>query len=108
MPYNAKLFKRADSEKPFYLMSTVFLWETSSIVFEYGILPDNDTPVQQMIPGDEVHSLITLQLALWLLIQSMAYCIAGKFGGEKVWQIDLFQTFDERNFGELIDQAVDY
>ena len=29
-------------------------------------------------------------------------CIAGKFGGGKVWQIDLFLTFGERKFGELI------
>ena len=34
------------------------------------------------------------------------YCIAGKFGGEKVWRIDSFQAFGERKFGELIDQPI--
>ena len=36
------------------------------------------------------------------------YCIAGKFGGEKVWQIDSFRAFGERKFGELIDQPISY
>ena len=36
------------------------------------------------------------------------YRIAGKFGGGKVWQIDCFQAFGERRFGELIDQPTDY
>ena len=36
------------------------------------------------------------------------YCIVGKFGGVEVWQIDSFQAFDERKFGELIDQPIDY
>ena len=31
-----------------------------------------------------------------------------KFGGGKVWQIDLFRAFGERKFGELIDQPIDY
>ena len=31
------------------------------------------------------------------------YCIVGKFGGGKVWQIDSFQAFGERKFGNLID-----
>ena len=38
----------------------------------------------------------------------MIYCIAGKFGGEKVWQIDSFRAFGERKFGELIDQPIGY
>ena len=33
--------------------------------------------------------------------------IAGKFGGEKVWQIDSFQAFGERKFDKLIDQPID-
>ena len=32
----------------------------------------------------------------------------GKFGGGKVWRIDLFRAFGERKFGELIDQPIDY
>ena len=36
------------------------------------------------------------------------YRIAGKFGGGKVWQIDLFRTPGERKFGESIDQPIDY
>ena len=38
----------------------------------------------------------------------LQYRIAGKFGGEKVWQIDLFRAFDERKFGELIDKPTGY
>ena len=37
-----------------------------------------------------------------------AYRIAGKFGGEKVWQIDSFQAFGEGKFGKLIDQPISY
>ena len=37
-----------------------------------------------------------------------SYHIAEKFGGGKVWQIDSFQAFDERKFGELIDQPIGY
>ena len=36
------------------------------------------------------------------------YHIAGKFGGEKVWQIDSFRAFGKRKFGELIDQPIGY
>ena len=36
------------------------------------------------------------------------YRIAGKFGRGEVWQIDSFQAFGERKFGELIDQSIDY
>ena len=32
----------------------------------------------------------------------------GNFGGGKRWQIDSFQAFGERKFGELIDQPIDY
>ena len=32
----------------------------------------------------------------------------GKFGGGKVWRIDSFRAFDERKFGELLDQSIDY
>ena len=32
----------------------------------------------------------------------------GKVGGGKVWQIDSYQAFGERKFGELIDQPLDY
>ena len=32
----------------------------------------------------------------------------GKFGGGKVWQINSFQAFGKRKFGELIDQPIDY
>ena len=32
----------------------------------------------------------------------------GKFGGGKVWQIESFRAFGKRNFGELIDQPIDY
>ena len=28
------------------------------------------------------------------------YCIAGKFGGDKVWRIDSFRVFGKRKFGE--------
>ena len=30
------------------------------------------------------------------------------FYSGKVWQIDLFQVFCERKFGELINQPIDY
>ena len=36
------------------------------------------------------------------------YHIEGKFGGNKVWQIDSSQAFGERKFGELIDQPIGY
>ena len=36
------------------------------------------------------------------------YRIAGKFGGGKVWRIDLFRAFGKRKFGKLIDQPIDY
>ena len=39
---------------------------------------------------------------------SAEYCIAEKFGGEKVWRIDCFRAFGERKFGELIDQPIGY
>ena len=45
---------------------------------------------------------------LSLVFHIKAYHIAGKFGGGEVWQIDSFQAFGERKFGELIDQPVDY
>ena len=32
----------------------------------------------------------------------------GKFGGGKVWRIDSFRTFGKREFGELIDQPIDF
>ena len=38
---------------------------------------------------------------------SLAYRIAGKFGGGKVWRIDSVQAFGERKFSELIDQPID-
>ena len=38
----------------------------------------------------------------------MNYCIAGKFGGEKIWRTDSFRAFGERKFGELIDQLIGY
>ena len=38
----------------------------------------------------------------------ISYHIAGKFGREKVWQIDSFPAFGERKFGELIDQPIGY
>ena len=41
------------------------------------------------------------------LIQ-FSYRMEGNFGGSKVWQIDSFRTFDERKFGKLIDQPIDY
>ena len=31
-----------------------------------------------------------------------------KFGGGKVWRSDSVRAFDERKFGELIDQLIDY
>ena len=37
-----------------------------------------------------------------------SYCIVGKFGWGKLWQIDSFQIFGRRKFGELIDQPIDY
>ena len=44
----------------------------------------------------------------WPLLCSFSlyfmFHIVGKFGRGKVWQIDSFQVFGERNFGELIDQ----
>ena len=40
--------------------------------------------------------------------KEMKYCIAGKFSGGKVWQIDHFQTMGERKFGKLIDQPIGY
>ena len=36
------------------------------------------------------------------------YCVLGMFGRGKVWQIDSFQAFDKRKFGELIDQPIGY
>ena len=36
------------------------------------------------------------------------YRIAGKFGREKVRQIDPFRAFGERKFGKLIDQPIGY
>ena len=42
------------------------------------------------------------------LVWQTIYRIAGKFGGGKVWQIDLFRVFGERKFGEVIDQPIDY
>ena len=35
----------------------------------------------------------------------LTYCIAGKFGGGKVWQICSCKAFGEEKFGECIDQA---
>ena len=47
----------------------VFSWEKGSVVFEYEGLPDsNDTLYEQTIFGEEMHTVITLQLVLWLLI----------------------------------------
>ena len=42
------------------------------------------------------------------VLSRVIYRIAGKFGRVKVWQIDSFQTFGERKFGELIDQPKGY
>ena len=36
------------------------------------------------------------------------YRIAEKVWRGKVWQIDFFQAFGERKFGELIDQPIGY
>ena len=36
------------------------------------------------------------------------YRMEGNFGEGKHWQIDSFQAFDKRKFGELIDQPIDY
>ena len=33
--------------------------------FEYEVLPDSD---ERMIPAKEMHTVITLELVLWLLI----------------------------------------
>ena len=33
---------------------------------------------------------------------------SGKVWRGNVWQIDLFQAFSEKKFGELIDQPIDY
>ena len=41
-------------------------------------------------------------------VNTIAYRIAGKFDGGKVWQIDSFWAFGERKFGELIDQPIGY
>ena len=32
------------------------------------------------------------------------YRIAGKFGGDNVWRIDLYKLFGEEKFGEWLDQ----
>ena len=37
----------------------------------------------------------------------LAYRIAGKFGGGKVWRIHSVQAFGERKFSELIDKPID-
>ena len=42
------------------------------------------------------------------IVYKLSNRIAGKFGGEKVWQIDSFRAFGERKFGELTDQPIDY
>ena len=39
-------------------------------------------------------------------VTSESYRIAGKFGGENVWQIYSFQAFGEKKFGEWISQMV--
>ena len=46
----------------------------------------------------KLHSYILCEIVYKLINR-----IAGEFGGEKVWQIDSFQAFGERKFGELID-----
>ena len=52
----------------------------------------NETIVEQLLICDEV----------------AIYCILGKLGGVKVWQIDSFRAFGERKFGELINhQPID-
>ena len=38
----------------------------------------------------------------------VAYRIAGKFDGGKVWRINSFRAFGERKFDELIDQPIGY
>ena len=60
----------------------------------------------------QLHSMLLLRsdllasykACLWFLL---LYCIAGKFGGGKVWWIDSFRTFSKRKFDELIDQPID-
>ena len=37
-----------------------------------------------------------------------SYRIVGNSGGGKIWTTDSFQAFGERQFGELIDQPIDY
>ena len=34
--------------------------------------------------------------------------IAGKFGRDKVWQIDSFSAFGKRKFGKLTNQPIGY
>ena len=38
----------------------------------------------------------------------LTYRRAGNFNGGKVWQINSFQAFGKREFGELIDQPIGY
>jgi len=37
---------------------------------------------------------------MYAYLDNMTYRIAGKFGGDKVWQIYSFQAFGEKKFGE--------
>ena len=43
-----------------------------------------------------------------IMLVSVLHCIAGKFGGGKVWRNDSFWAFGVRKFGELMDQPIGY
>ena len=59
-------------------------------------------------------SLLCIETAIILLqlfvshLDNSGCCIAGKFGGGKVWWIDSFRAFDKRKFGEWINQPIGY
>ena len=47
-------------------------------------------------------------MILWAYTYFRGIPYSRKVWQGKGWQIDSFQAFDERKFGELIDQPIDY
>ena len=43
-----------------------------------------------------------------IMLVSVLYRIAGKFGGGEVWRNDSFRAFGVRKFGKLMDQPIGY
>ena len=84
--------------------------------------PNTQHQLSYQTPAPRCWSLVTqLMLCIWTCIRllivcltdnywliHMVYCIAGKFGGEKVWWTDSFRAFGKRKFSELIDLPIDY